>query len=93
MIFLGNFSSAAKHNIQQTPELKDPRLSYLDYAYFTNKKVLDVGSGEGLLTIQIAMRCFPAKIIALDIDTHLLEKLKKKVDKIVAKNALYSKSS
>ena len=51
MIFLGNFSSAAKHNIQQTPELKDPRLSYLDYAYFTNKKVLDVGSGEGLLTI------------------------------------------
>jgi len=39
------------------------------------------------------MRCFPAKIIALDIDTHLLEKLKKKVDKIVAKNILYSKSS
>jgi ubiquinone/menaquinone biosynthesis C-methylase UbiE len=65
----------------------------LDYAYFTNKKVLDVGSGEGLLTIEIAMRCFPAKIIALDIDSHFLEKLKKKVDKIISQNNLYCKSS
>ena len=87
MRLLGNYSAANK--IQPTDSLRDPRLSCLDYAYFTNRKVLDVGSGDSLLTIEIAMRCLPAKIVALDIDGHLLERAKRRVDKIVAQNALY----
>ena len=35
------------------------------------------------------MRCFPEKMVALDIDAKLLEKVTKLVDKIVAKNELY----
>ena len=50
-----------------------------------------MGCGEGKVAIEIAMRFFPSKMVALDIDAKLLEKATKLADKIVSKNELYEK--
>ena len=69
--------------------MQDHRVALLPASLFRNRKVLDVGCGCGKVAIEIAMRFFPEKMVALDIDSKLLEKATKLVDKIVAKNELY----
>ena len=53
---------------------------------FRNKNILDVGCGQGKVAVEIAMRFFPKKMVALDIDAKLLEKAIKLVDKIKERN-------
>jgi ubiquinone/menaquinone biosynthesis C-methylase UbiE len=46
MHFLGNFRSKDHRN-----SLDDVRLSYLSHDLFLNKRVLDVGAGDGSVTV------------------------------------------
>lgn len=81
MNFLGNYAST-----KEVREYSDPRLRYLDNEYFLNKKVLDIGCGEGTLALEVAIRMFPAKIVALDIDSKMLVRAKRSADRFVEMN-------
>jgi tRNA1(Val) A37 N6-methylase TrmN6 len=61
-------------------------LRYLDNEYFLSKKVLDIGCGEGILALEVAIRMFPAKIVALDIDSKMLIRAKRNADRFVEMN-------
>ncbi|PVG03114.1 Bin3-domain-containing protein [Serendipita vermifera] len=50
----------------------DPRLLLLPPDTFKGKRVLDIGCNEGWVTIDIAQRFSPAKIIGVDIDASLI---------------------
>ena len=91
MHVLGNFNNSLSCRNRRSDELQDHRVALLPSSLFRNKSVLDVGCGEGKVAIEIAMRFFPSKMVALDIDAKLLEKATKLADKIVSKNELYEK--
>lgn len=42
--------------------------------WFLNKEVLDIGCNDGSLTLQVAIKYFPAKIVGIDIDYSLINK-------------------
>ena len=91
MHVLGNFHSSVSWGNRHIDELQDHRVALLPSSLFRIKNVLDVGCGEGKVAIEIAMRFFPSKMVALDIDAKLLEKATKLADKIVSRNELYEK--
>lgn len=52
----------------------DPRITFFDSKFLTNKKVLDLGCHDGSLTLQIALRYLPKKLNAVDIDYRLINR-------------------
>jgi ubiquinone/menaquinone biosynthesis C-methylase UbiE len=90
MRLLGNYQQPLQKNLQGGGELRDSRVERLPEELFKGKDVLDVGCGEGKVAIEIAMRYFPRKMVALDIDANLLESATRLVDKLVKRNDLYS---
>ena len=86
MHLLGNFSRQFIWRPNQDFELQDHRVALLPSSLFKNKTVLDVGCGEGKVAIEVAMRYFPLKMVALDIDSKLLQTASKLAEKMVARN-------
>ncbi|KAL4507978.1 hypothetical protein ABPG72_021351 [Tetrahymena utriculariae] len=68
----GNFRSYYDHRYEK--KWSDPRLKVLDRNWFLNKEVLDIGCNDGSLTLQIAIKYFPFKIVGIDIDFNLINK-------------------
>ncbi|KRX04299.1 hypothetical protein PPERSA_11423 [Pseudocohnilembus persalinus] len=66
----GNYKSYYQNRNEK--RWQDPRLTVLSKHYFTNKKILDIGCNDGSLTLQIAIKYFPQKIIGIDIDYKLI---------------------
>ena len=58
----------------------DPRITFFDAKYLTDKKVLDLGCHDGSLTLQVALRYLPKEVFAVDIDYRLISKAVKNVD-------------
>jgi hypothetical protein len=54
--------------------------------------VLDVGCNEGFLDIEIAMRFFPKKIYAIDIDYKLIKNARKTLYRVVRNDKGYSEA-
>ncbi|RUS22798.1 Bicoid-interacting protein 3-domain-containing protein [Endogone sp. FLAS-F59071] len=59
--------------------LSDPRVPMLRREWFAEKKVLDIGCNSGQLTIEIALRFSPRRIIGVDIDPVLISDANKAV--------------
>jgi tRNA1(Val) A37 N6-methylase TrmN6 len=57
-----------------------------------NKFVLDIGCNEGFLDMEIAMRFFPKKIYAIDIDYSLIKNARKTLHRAVSKEKGYSEA-
>jgi tRNA1(Val) A37 N6-methylase TrmN6 len=57
-----------------------------------NKFVLDIGCNEGFLDMEIAMRFFPKKIYAIDIDYSLIKNARKTLHSAVSKEKGYSEA-
>ena len=53
---------------------EDPRLQALDRTWFANKKVLDIGCNEGLLTLSLACKFGCKAVTGVDIDSVLVAK-------------------
>ncbi|EAR95353.2 bicoid-interacting protein (macronuclear) [Tetrahymena thermophila SB210] len=68
----GNFRSYYDHRYEK--KWSDPRLKVLDRNWFLNKEVLDIGCNDGSLTLLIAIKYFPFKIVGIDIDFNLINK-------------------
>ncbi|KAK7047921.1 hypothetical protein VNI00_006249 [Paramarasmius palmivorus] len=54
------------------PTESDARLTLLPKDIFKGKRVLDIGCNEGFVTIQIAQKYHPQKILGVDIDDTLI---------------------
>lgn len=88
---LGNFKQENKWRQKQKGELRDLRVDLLDESLFRNKRVLDVGCGDGKVAIEIAVRFFPVKMVALDIDDYLLSRAARLVEKLVERSEIIAK--
>lgn len=91
MHLLGNFKQENKWRQKQKGELRDLRVDLLDESLFRNKRVLDVGCGDGKVAIEIAVRFFPVKMVALDIDDYLLSRAARLVEKLVERSEIIAK--
>ncbi|XP_068443299.1 7SK snRNA methylphosphate capping enzyme-like [Clinocottus analis] len=58
---------------------EDPRLRLLRADWFRDKRVLDVGSGAGHLTLAVARRFDPAHILGVELDHRLVHAAKQNV--------------
>lgn len=91
MHLLGNFKQENKWRQKQKGELRDLRVDLLDESLFRNRRVLDVGCGDGKVAIEIAVRFFPVKMVALDIDDYLLSRAARLVEKLVERSEIIAK--
>ncbi|GAA97542.1 uncharacterized protein L969DRAFT_56120 [Mixia osmundae IAM 14324] len=57
----------------------DPRLAALDPAWFKHGRILDIGCNVGKVTIEVARRLQPYKVIGVDLDDSLIQHAKSKV--------------
>ena len=62
------------YNYRNNQRWQDPRIKVLEKEFFLNKSVLDIGCNDGSLTILLAIKFFPKKIIGIDIDYRLINK-------------------
>lgn len=53
---------------------EDPRLSLLEKTWFSNKRCLDIGCNEGVVTLSLVSKFFPRSMVGVDIDEHLIKK-------------------
>lgn len=79
MKMLGNYYPDHFIGGQDVECFSDARLAHLPSEHFLRKEVLDIGCGEAFLTIELAIRYLPQKIVALDIDNRLLERARKRI--------------
>jgi len=68
-ISTGSYHDYYKHRNKDIQQ----RLDYFKNEWFINKRCLDVGCNEGLLTNRIAELMSPAYMLGIDIDTHVIE--------------------
>lgn len=73
----GNFNRYYGNRPQMA--IPDLRLNYLCQSMFANMNVLDIGCNSGLLTISIAKEFSPAKIVGIDLDSHLIRAAKQNI--------------
>ncbi len=64
----------------------DERLKYFDEEMIINKKCLDIGCNNGILTILIALNFRPEKIDGIDIDAKLIKKAIKNYKYVLRNN-------
>ncbi|GAA5879650.1 hypothetical protein JCM1840_000601 [Sporobolomyces johnsonii] len=62
------------------PDLPDERLALVPKEWIKGKKVLDVGCNAGAVTIELAQRFEPARVVGVDIDSDLTRKARGNVD-------------
>ena len=66
--YLGSYQGYYKRNRNA-----DERLSTFQASWFSGKKVLDIGSNEGAVTMAIARLFQPSIIVGIDIDQRLID--------------------
>jgi 7SK snRNA methylphosphate capping enzyme len=66
-------SSHSMHANKSTPE-EDPRIGRLEKGWFHNKRCLDVGCNEGILTLSLVKTFRTASMTAIDLDEHLVKR-------------------
>lgn len=71
---------------------EDPRLQALDRAWFAQKKVLDIGCNEGLLTLSLAGKFGCKAVTGVDIDAVLVAKACKALSALRSQLAAQLKS-
>ncbi|KAK4057408.1 hypothetical protein OIO90_001477 [Microbotryomycetes sp. JL221] len=76
----GNFLGYYNRRRQVGGDEADPRLRLLPKSWFKHKRVLDVGSNTGQLTITLAQTYEPALVIGVDIDERLTKLAHKQVE-------------
>ncbi|EJT97903.1 Bin3-domain-containing protein [Dacryopinax primogenitus] len=65
----GNFH---KYYLTRPTTSHDPRLALLPPNFFKDKRVLDVGCNEGLVTLEIAQEWGAAEVLGVDVDEELV---------------------
>eukprot|EP01017_Pseudomicrothorax_dubius_P016935 TRINITY_DN1915_c0_g1_i1.p1 TRINITY_DN1915_c0_g1~~TRINITY_DN1915_c0_g1_i1.p1 ORF type:complete len:309 (+),score=74.23 TRINITY_DN1915_c0_g1_i1:319-1245(+) len=68
----GNYSKY--YSMRHKERFQDPRLQIFTRDYFLNRECLDIGCNDGSLTIMLAIKYFPKKIIGVDVDYKLINK-------------------
>lgn len=63
----------------RNPAKEDYRLYSFNNSWFNNKDVLDIGCNTGQLTLQVAKRFRPKKMVAVDIDKKLIKIAQKNI--------------
>lgn len=87
------------HSSPFSKEMKnyfDPRIQALSKKsnkYFKNRDVLDIGCNTGMITLMIAKKYLPRKIVGCDIDKKLIDLARKNIHKFLDSNLLDSKKS
>ena len=66
--YLGSYQGYYKRN-----KSADERLAGFDATWFAGKKVLDIGSNEGAITLAIAKLFQPTIIVGIDLDQRLID--------------------
>ena len=62
---------------------EDKRLALMDLNWFNGKDVLDIGCNIGSITLDIAKKYFPNRIVGIDIDKNLIFNAKKNLKEFV----------
>lgn len=62
------------YSFRYKERFQDSRLLILNKDNFLNKDCLDIGCNDGSLTIMLAIKYFPKKILGIDIDYRLINK-------------------
>lgn len=68
----GNYTQYYGYRNKGASPQEDPRLKLLKEEWFRGKNCLDIGSNTGLVTIAIAQKYAPRRILGVDIDTKLV---------------------
>ena len=72
MQHLGNNDKSFRKNVQE--KWRDLRVDKLKMEWLNDKRILDVGCGEGIADILIAVKFQPKLIIGIDIDHRMVKK-------------------
>lgn len=62
------------YSFRYKERFQDARLNILNKEYFLNKECLDIGCNDGSLTLMLAIKYFPKKMIGIDLDFRLINK-------------------
>ncbi|XP_058280328.1 7SK snRNA methylphosphate capping enzyme [Hirundo rustica] len=73
------YGNYCKYYGYRNPDVEDARLRVLRPEWFAGKEVLDVGCNVGHLTLSIAKRWAPAKVVGLDIDGRLIRSARQNI--------------
>ncbi|NXD31850.1 MEPCE enzyme, partial [Spelaeornis formosus] len=73
------YGNYCKYYGYRNPDVEDARLRALRAEWFAGKEVLDVGCNVGHLTLSIAKRWAPARVVGLDIDGRLIRSARQNI--------------
>ncbi|XP_072776663.1 7SK snRNA methylphosphate capping enzyme [Taeniopygia guttata] len=73
------YGNYCKYYGYRNPDVEDARLRALRPEWFAGKEVLDVGCNVGHLTLSIAKRWAPARVVGLDIDGRLIRSARQNI--------------
>ncbi|TRZ09796.1 hypothetical protein HGM15179_017330 [Zosterops borbonicus] len=73
------YGNYCKYYGYRNPDVEDSRLRALKPEWFRGKEVLDVGCNVGHLTLSIAKRWGPSKMVGLDIDGRLIRSARQNI--------------
>ncbi|CAG9310522.1 unnamed protein product [Blepharisma stoltei] len=62
------------YSLRNAEHWNDPRIKILERELFENKNVLDIGCNDGTITLLIASKFNPKRILGIDIDYKLIAK-------------------
>ncbi|XP_027488345.1 LOW QUALITY PROTEIN: 7SK snRNA methylphosphate capping enzyme [Corapipo altera] len=73
------YGNYCKYYGYRNPDVEDSRLRALRPEWFAGKEVLDVGCNVGHLTLSIAKRWGPSRVVGLDIDGRLVRSARQNI--------------
>ncbi|XP_057245063.1 7SK snRNA methylphosphate capping enzyme, partial [Malurus melanocephalus] len=73
------YGNYCKYYGYRNPDVEDARLRALRPEWFAGKEVLDVGCNVGHLTLSIAKRWAPSRVVGLDIDGRLIRSARQNI--------------
>ncbi|NXN92617.1 MEPCE enzyme, partial [Rhinopomastus cyanomelas] len=73
------FGNYSQYYGYRNPDCEDGRLRVMRAEWFTGKEVLDVGCNVGHLTLSIAKRWGPSRVVGLDIDGSLIHSARQNI--------------
>ncbi|RWS15324.1 7SK snRNA methylphosphate capping enzyme-like protein [Dinothrombium tinctorium] len=73
------------YGYRNPPNCEDVRLANFKRTWFENKDVLDIGCNVGFLTLTIAKKFNPKKIVGIDIDENLVQAAKRNIRHYITK--------
>jgi hypothetical protein len=69
----GNYRHYYGYRHAAGEEDNDPRVQVMEESWFKNQQVLDIGCNAGYVTVEIAWRYTPQRILGVDIDEILID--------------------